>query len=213
MGDRIPDGSGFIAAVNHAIGAFGVVAGSVGIPVRLLQELAKGFRITLAEQVARTLPAEHGPGRIAPGRAMVLLVAGQEVEKQSGLAERPSFAAAAATEDVAEQLFGLLAVQEMFLIRRPLVGVARRNGDGVDSEAPRLVEERSHLRGNHVVETRAIDVDAEAASLGGANRGDGAIVDAGLAHRPVVHLLVAVEMDRPHEERTRLILVELLDRK
>ncbi len=123
MGDRVLNGGGFITAVDHAIGAFRIVSGAVGIPIRFLHQLAEGLGITLAEQIAGALPPEHGTGRIAPGRAMVLLIPRQEVEEQTGLAERPGFAGAAATEDVAEQLLGLLAMEKMLLIRRSLVGV------------------------------------------------------------------------------------------
>src|SRR5207248_120870 len=157
------NGGGFIAAVDHAIGAFRIVSGAVGIPIGFLHELAEGLGITLAEQIAGALPAEHGAGGIAPGRAMVLLIPRQEVEEQPGLAERPGLAGAAATEDVAEQLLGLLAMEKMLLIRRSLVGVAGRNRHGIDPEVARLVEERRHLFGIHVVEQGTIDVDAESA--------------------------------------------------
>src|SRR5262249_28679954 len=102
MGDRVLDGGCLISAVNHAIGAFRVVSGAVGIPVRLLHQLAEGLGIAFAEQVAGALPTEHRAGGIAPRRAMGLLVAGQEVEEQPGLAEGPGLAGATAPEDVPE---------------------------------------------------------------------------------------------------------------
>ncbi len=43
-------------------------------------------------------------------------------------------AAAAAAEDVAEQLLGRCAVEEMLLVRRALIGIARRDRDAVDAE-------------------------------------------------------------------------------
>src|ERR1700694_2767288 len=124
MGDRVLNGGGFVTAMNHAIGAFRIISGAVGIPIRFLHQLAEGLGIALAEQIAGALPTEHGAGRIAPGRAMVFLIPRQEVEEQTGLAERPGFAGATATEDVAEQLLGFLAMEKMLLVRRSLVGVA-----------------------------------------------------------------------------------------
>src|SRR5690242_9756560 len=66
----------FIAAVHHAIGAFLVIARAVGVPVGLVHELAERARVALAEQIARTLPAEHVARGIAPWRAAIALVAG-----------------------------------------------------------------------------------------------------------------------------------------
>ena len=72
---------------------------------------------------------------------MIGLVAGEEVEEQARLVERPFLAAVAAPEDVAEQLLGRRAVEEMLLVGRALIGIARRNGDAVDAERGDLVEE------------------------------------------------------------------------
>ncbi len=49
------------------------------------------------------------------------------------MVEAPA-AALAEAEDVAEELFGLLPVEEVLLVRRPLVGVARRDGGALDAE-------------------------------------------------------------------------------
>src|SRR5471030_1734209 len=98
--------------MDHAIGAFLVVAGAVGIPVGLVHQLLEGFGVALAEQIAGALPAEVVARRVAPRRAMVFLIARKEVEEERRLAERP-FVALAAAEDVAEQLLGLAATEEM----------------------------------------------------------------------------------------------------
>src|SRR6185436_15726090 len=111
MLERVLHGSGLEARMHHAIGALLIIADAVGIPVGGLHQLLEGLGIAFADQVAGLLPAEHGAGRIAPRRAVVGLVAGQEVEEQAGLAERPFLAAVAALEDVAEQLLGGLAVE------------------------------------------------------------------------------------------------------
>src|SRR6185503_19388130 len=100
-------------------------------PVGLVRQLAKRLRVTFAEQIARPLPAEDVARRVAPWRAAVFLVAGEEIEEQARLAEGPGATAASAAQDVAKELLGSRAREEVFLIRRALVGVARRHGDRV----------------------------------------------------------------------------------
>ena len=99
-------GGRLVAAMHHAVGALLVIAGAVRVPVRLVHQLAKRLRVAFAEQIAGALPAEDVARRIAPRRALVFLVAGEKIEEQARLAERPRRAAAAALEDVAEQLLG-----------------------------------------------------------------------------------------------------------
>src|SRR6185312_2881684 len=120
---RVHDGGRLVAAMHHALGAFLVIAGAVGIPIGLAHQLGEGLGIALAEQIARALPAEIVARRVAPGRAVVALVAGEEVEEQRGLAERPVLAAVAALEDAAEQLLGLAPIEEMRLVGRALIGI------------------------------------------------------------------------------------------
>src|SRR5262249_30145970 len=106
--------------MHHAVGAFLVVSSAVGIPIgRCHQPLGVAF----TDEVARTLPAEHRTGRIAPRRAVIALVAGEKVEEQPRLTERPVSRATSAAEDAAEQLLRLLAVEKMLLVRSALIGV------------------------------------------------------------------------------------------
>src|SRR5690606_32081575 len=173
-------------------------------------QILEGLRVAFAEEVARALPAEDGTRRVAPGGAAIGLVAGEEVEEERGLAERPFPAAVAAAEDLAEELLRLLAIEEVLLVGRALVGVAGRDRYPVDAERLHVVEEGGVTVGIGAVEERAVDVDAEAARLGGLDRGDGPVVGAGLADRLVVVLAVAVEMHRPGEIGSRLEEMELL---
>ena len=73
--------------MHHAVGALFVVAGAVGIPIGLIHQFVEGLRVAFAEQIAGLLPAEDGARRITPRRAVVGLVAGEEIEEQAGLAE------------------------------------------------------------------------------------------------------------------------------
>ena len=98
------------ATMNHAVGAFFVIADAVGVPVRFFHQLTEGFRIAFAQKITGALPAEDSSGRIAPGRTVVGLIAGQKIEEHCGLGERPLLAAAATRENPAEQLPGLFTI-------------------------------------------------------------------------------------------------------
>src|SRR5262249_8611908 len=113
-------------------GALLVVADAVAVPGGVLHQLAEGRGVAFAQQVAGLLPAEHRARRVAPRRAMIGLVAGEEVQEHHRLAERPPAPALAARQDAAEQLLGPGAIEEVLLVGRPLVGVARRYGDAVE---------------------------------------------------------------------------------
>src|SRR5215813_13659164 len=65
-------------------------------------------------------------GWACPRRAVIALVAGEEIEEQVRMDEIPLFSLAHA-EDLAEKLFGLSAAEEMLLIGRALVGIAGRD--------------------------------------------------------------------------------------
>src|SRR5262249_10568537 len=106
MRDRVLHRGRLVAAVHHAVRTLLIIAGAIGIPVGLFHQLAEGAGIAFAQQITGALPAEHGAGRIAPRRAVVLLISGEEVEKERRLAERPLAAVAAAPENVAEQPLG-----------------------------------------------------------------------------------------------------------
>src|SRR4051812_6096617 len=111
--------------MHHAVGAFFVISGAVGVPVGLIHQFTESLGIAFAQQITRALPTEHRAGRIAPRRAVVALVAGEKIQKQARLRERPFLAVVAAAQNSAEQLFGLLAVQEVLLVGRTLIRVAR----------------------------------------------------------------------------------------
>src|SRR5208282_6004938 len=114
-----------IAAMRHAVGALLISAGPVAVPVRRLHELLERRGISLAEEIAWLLPAEDVAGRHAPRRASEVAVAGEEIEEKARVHEAPP-PALAHGENVSEQLLRLPAGEEVLLIRRPLVGVARR---------------------------------------------------------------------------------------
>src|SRR6185437_10506249 len=115
-----------VTAMRHAVRAFFVTAGAVGVPVGRLHQLLEGFDVAFAEQVTGLLPAEHVSGRHAPRRAVEFLIAGQEVEEHARMGEIPLLALAE-REHLPEQLLGLAPRQEMLLVGRALVGIARRD--------------------------------------------------------------------------------------
>src|ERR1700694_4570966 len=176
-----------VTAVHHAIGALLVVAGTVRVPVGFLHQLAKAGRLAFTEQITGTLPTEDVPGWVAPRSATVFLVAGQEVEEKTRLAERPCARTSATAENVAKKLLGASAGEKVCLIRRPFIRISRRYRDAIDAERAGLVEKPRDAVRVGIVEQGAVDVNAKAACLRGSNFGYGTLVDALFAHRAVVH--------------------------
>src|ERR1700710_1018161 len=165
MRNRIHYGGGFEAAMHHAVGAFLVLARAVLVPLGGFHQFLEGLHIPFTEQITRTLPAEHGTRRVAPRRAFVGLIAGQEVEEHARLAERPALAVITALENIAEQRLRLFAVQEVLLIRRAFVRITRRHRNAVHAHGPERVEEIRYALRIGVVEQRAVDVHAETTAL------------------------------------------------
>src|SRR5579871_2036433 len=108
MPETVGDGGRLKAAMHHAVGAFFVIADTVGVPVGFLHQLAERLHVAFAEQITGPLPPENVPRRISPWRAVISLIAGQEIEKERRLVERPCFGAATARENTAEKPSGAL---------------------------------------------------------------------------------------------------------
>jgi hypothetical protein len=101
--------------VHHAIAALRIAAGvAVVVPARVVDQVQEGCLVAVLEQVARALPAEDAEGGIAPGRAVVVARAGQELEEERRLIEAPALRAV--LEQLPEQVLGTLARQETLLI-------------------------------------------------------------------------------------------------
>src|SRR5262249_15775901 len=194
--------------MRHAVRAFLVAAGAVGVPVGGFHQLREGLGVAFAEQIAGLLPAEDVAGRHAPRRAVILLIAGQEVEEKARVHELPAFALAE-REDLAKQLLGRAPVEEMLLIGRALIGIAGRDRD-TDAELLSEVEEAGAVLGRMSVEDRAIDVDRETLGLGRLDGIDGLFEAALHAYGLVVNMLETVEMDREEQVGRRLEQVQLL---
>src|SRR5437764_13985715 len=124
--------------MRHAVVAARAAPRSVALPVGLVHQGAEARGVSLVgEQVARPLPAEDVVGGIAPGRALIGLVAGQEIEEQPRMIERPALAAsscAASPEDLAEQPLARATPEEHVLAGRMGVAVAWGNRDALDLE-------------------------------------------------------------------------------
>src|SRR5262249_7420369 len=139
-----------VAAVRHAIRALLVLAGAVGLPVRGLHQFAERLGIAFAQQVAGLLPPENIAGGHAPWRAVIGLVACEEIEEQVRVDEIPLFSLAHA-EDLTEKLLGLFAAEEMLLVRRALISIAGRDRHA-DAEFFGVVEEGRDAFGRMTVE-------------------------------------------------------------
>ena len=140
---------------------------------------------------------------------MIGLVAGQEIEKQARLIECPA-APRIALEDFAEQFLGAAPIEEMLLIRRPFIGIARRHRYAVDPDLHDVVEEAGDALRVGSIEQGRVDVDPKSARLCQLDRRDGTVINPALAHRAVVVLAIAVEVDRPGKIGARLEQFDLL---
>src|SRR5262245_15262244 len=69
-----------VPAVHHAVAALLVAAAlTVILPARGLEQLLERRRVALLEQIAGALPAEDVEGRVAPRRALEILLAHEEL--------------------------------------------------------------------------------------------------------------------------------------
>src|SRR5258708_1544679 len=118
MAERIVDRRALESAMRHAVVAARILADAVSFPFGVIDQRPVARRIPLiGEQIARSLPTEQVVGGIAPRRALIGLVAGEKIQEQSGMIERPGNArgAAAAAENTAKQLLAGIAAEEYVL--------------------------------------------------------------------------------------------------
>src|SRR3954471_21074306 len=101
--------------MRHAVCALFVTTGAVTIPIRGLHQLVEAAGVALAKEVTGLLPAEDVARRHSPRRAVIGLIAGEEIEEQAGMDQSPLLAFAAA-EDIAKQFFGFAAAEKVLLV-------------------------------------------------------------------------------------------------
>jgi hypothetical protein len=114
------------AAMDHAVGAFFVVADAIGVPVGLLHQLLEARRIAFPKKITRPLPAEDRARWIAPRRALIGSIASEKVEEKLGLEETPGLAAFAPAQNLPEEGFDFFAIEEMLLVGRAFIGVRNK---------------------------------------------------------------------------------------
>src|SRR5690606_39336838 len=201
-----------VAAMRPPVVALRIAARAVLLPVRRLPQLLERRRVPFVdEEIAGLLPAEDVVRGIRPRRALIALIPGEEIEEQARLIEAPlARAGPSALEDLAEELLRLPSPEEHVLARRMIVAVARRDHHAFDAEAHHVVEEIGDVVRILARVQRAVHRHAEAALARELDRADRLVERAFPAHRRVVALAVAVEMDRPGEIRRRLVFVDLL---
>src|SRR5262249_24997004 len=127
MVQSVFDSGCLIAAMDHAIGAFFVISGAIGVPIGLLHQRLKTGGIPFAEQIAGPLPAKDCARRVAPRRAGIGSIAGKKVKEKSRLEERPGLGPAAARKNLPEQCLGFCAIQEMLLVGGAFIGISWRH--------------------------------------------------------------------------------------
>jgi len=114
------------AAMDHAVGAFFVIAGAIGVPVGLLHQLLEARRIAFTEKITRPLSAQNCARRIAPRRALIGSISGKKIEEKLRWVERPGLAAFAQRKNLPEEGFGFFAIEEMLLVGRAFIGVRNK---------------------------------------------------------------------------------------
>src|SRR5437879_13384214 len=108
-----------------------MAATAVSLPLGLLDELTVALRVgSVRHQVAGTLPAEDRVGGDAPGRALEVHLALQEVEVERRVVEPPALPPAVG-EHLLEDLTRPFHPEEVLLVGRLLVPTARRDLDPV----------------------------------------------------------------------------------
>ena len=171
-----------------------VVSGAVTLPLRALQQFGKAVGVTVLQQVAGLLPAEDVEGRHAPGGARIIALAHQKFEEERRHVEAPGRPAIG--ENSAEQPPGTGATEEMALVRRLVVGIARRKHHALDAERHGFVEEGAHALGIGAVEQGGVGGDAKAAVNSFLNSRHRQLVTAFLANRKIVVFALAVHVYR-----------------
>src|SRR6516162_6603222 len=161
--EGVVDRGRLVSAVHHAVAALLVAtAPTVVLPAGRLEQILERGGVALLKQIAGTLPAEDVVGRVAPRRALELLLAHEELQEQRRLIEPPP--ALRLRQNLRDQIVGALGAQEVLLIRR-------------------LVEELAHAQRIGVVEQGRVRRDAESPAERLFDALDGLVVDAVAAHR------------------------------
>src|SRR5437870_8730749 len=196
--ERMVHGRGLVAAVDHTVPALVVAAlAAVVLPLRGLDQLLERRRVTLLEEVAGPLPAEHVVGRVPPRRALVVALAHEELEEQRRLVELP--AALRARQDPREQLVSALPAEEVLLVGSLRVTVARRDHHALDAEVHHGVEELARPERVGAVEESRVRRDPEAPPERRPDRLHRLVVDDVAADRLIVLFAEPVHMDAERE--------------
>src|SRR4029434_8886579 len=136
------------------------VAGAVAIPVRFFHQRFKCRRISLVhEQVAGSLPAKHVARGIATGRAAVSFVTSEKIQKQTRVIEPPA-TVFAQPENISEELFARIALDENVLLGSVLVTKTRPNRDTLQPERHDIVEKGCHFLRRLALKQSAVDSDS-----------------------------------------------------
>ncbi len=207
--ESVDDGWGLVAATHHAVGALGIARGhTVVFPLGFFEELFVCVGVALLQQVARALPTEDVVGGHAPGNAIVVAIAHEELEEQGRHIELPGFLAVG--ENGAEEAAHAGAAHELGLIGSLLVAVSRRENDALDAHGHDFIEELADVVGIGAIEEGGVGGDAETALHRFFDAFDGDVVTALAADGEVVMIAVAIEVNREGEVLGRREFVQPL---
>ena len=109
------------------------------------------------------------------------------------------FAGRVGGEDLAKERSGFFALEEVGLIRCPVVAVARRNLHSVNAQLCEEIEKLMHLRRVGSLEDGGVGIDLEAFYFGGFDSADGFVENAATIDAFVMPLAHPVEMNHEGE--------------
>ena len=185
---------------------------AVVLPARVLHQVLEALGVAFLQEVAGALPAEHVEGRIAPGRALVVVLTHQESQEQRRLVEPP--APLRIREHRDEEVVRPALPQEVLLVGGLPVAVAGGQHHALDAEVHHRVEELSHPERRGAVEQRRIGGQAEAALQGFPDSRHRLIVDSVTAYRAVVlwaqpvHVYADAQVPRGRQQPSLELLLQ-----
>lgn len=194
--DRVIDRRGFIAAMCHTVGALGVTARAITLPISFFHQSFEGRCVTFVhKQITGFLPPEHVTCRISPGHTAITFVAGKKIQKQAGVVEAP-LALSPKPEDIPEQPFARIAPHKNLLARGMLITVPWGNSHCLDPETRDIVEKVCHFFSRFALEQGTVYGYAETPFERLLNRFHGLIKHSCPTDRSIMPIAAAIQMHR-----------------
>jgi hypothetical protein len=174
--------------------------GPVFAPVGVFHQFPEGGGIAFIQQIAGPLPSENRIIRTPPGGAIVIPFPFQKIKVKGTVIEVPAFTGPIG-EDHPEEVSGPVLLQEVFLIRSPVIGISGGNHHPVHSQLLHIIEKLPDLGGVFSLEDGGVCGHAKAAGGGCPDGPDGHVEDSFPAYEAIMRLLETIEMDTEGQVR------------